>query len=71
MEQTVGAFLANFMPVVFQDPLNRGFSGHSEEACHEFMHGVGTCTFFLARDSNCKGKDIHVDVIYAYKMSAQ
>ena len=53
--QTTGSFLGNFMPLMFNDTIDRGFSGYSAEACHESVHGEGTCSRFQSRDFNCRG----------------
>ena len=56
MEQTVGDFLGNFMQLMYNDTLLRGFSHYSAEACHEFYHGINTCDRWRARDFECKGR---------------
>ena len=56
MEQTMGNFLGNYMQLMYNDSLETGFSGYSSEACHESIHGNGTCSFSLARDFKCKSE---------------
>ena len=53
MRQSTGDFLGNFMPLMLNDTLFDGFSWYSEEECHESKHGNGTCSYLLARDSEC------------------
>ena len=50
-----GEFAEDFMPVLFGEHLFRGFSGYSAEACHEFLHGNGSCRYLDSRDGLCNG----------------
>ena len=54
MEFGLGDLLSNFMPVLFDDSLIKGFSHYKAEACHEQVHGEGTCGFFAHRDDQCR-----------------
>ena len=52
-EVSLGHFLATFMETFLPDTVLKGFSHFEEEACHEAVHGPGTCDFFAHRDGLC------------------
>ena len=53
--QSFGKTLAAIPEVLLKSSPFDGFSNYSAEKCHEFVHGIGTCPSYLARDSSCTG----------------
>lgn len=52
--QSLGGMIADFLPKLFNASAFEGFSHYSKEDCHESVHGIGTCSKFLAREDDCR-----------------
>ena len=51
--QSLGGMLAVFPFHVLEASPFEGFSHYSKEACHEYLHGNGTCSKRMHRDGKC------------------
>ena len=56
--QSWGHILTYFPSLVLKTSPYEGFSYYSKEGCHEFLHGEGSCTKYLARDDSCLGGNL-------------